>query len=457
MQGTELARICSSAQRKFNPEGIIKDLQEVAANHGMFTKRVQKAVPEKDEENEKREEKARDSGVEGFPFAKAYNAAAVSEQEERNYLIHPLVNEGDVVILSAMPKAGKTLLTMHLCAHMAAGIPIGVDKLMPLDEDGKVAKIPVVYFALEGQGAIRKRVLAWQKMMGEEFTEEDLQLYIVEMPVNLTSAETKAAIVDKLVETNIYLQNKGFRKLGLVVFDTLTKAMPGKNQNSVEDTSEVFEVVDVMRECNLNCAVLFVHHNDKQNHSPRGSSNIMAEPDTLLNVKKGNEVVIGGKKYVGTLDLSVYMARSVDDSQKYTFAMDSISIGVNRQGVEEFAPTLVWVEHSATIVTKDSLDIEEGLIGDESGFYKLLISTVRKHGGIMAISDALATINLSESTAIKRYFSRHCKGRSYTAATHGLTEIVTNNPLPKEFRGLVLTMDSDNIELRVDPEEAIQN
>jgi hypothetical protein len=117
------------------------------------------------------------------------------------------------------------------------------------------------------------------------------------------------------------------------VIDTLTKAMPGGDQNSVEDTSAVFDIIAKIREVGLRAPVIIIHHNTKGSSAPRGSGNIQAEPDTLLTVSK--------KEETGQLELKVLMARSIDDTQSYLFSIETEHLGVTEQGYEITAPVLI--------------------------------------------------------------------------------------------------------------------
>jgi RecA-family ATPase len=392
MNGNELGRICSSAYKKFNPKKGEYKLAEVLAEQMMSHKGDATGGFFTDITSDRAfgtEKKAQDTTVEtfaegDFPFSKSYSAAEVNDQENKQYLLFPLIMESDVMVLSAPPKAGKTLLSMTLCLHMAAGIPLSEDRLIPLDAKGNIAKIPVVYFALEGQGAIRKRIKAWLKYyngkFGSEFTQDDLQLYVVERGTNLADAAVRQDTVDKLAIANAQFKARGWGGIGMVVFDTLTKAMPGKDQNSVDDTSAVFEVTSMMREVNVEAAVLFVHHNNRGSNTPRGSSNIMAEPDTIMTGTRKEARVVNGVT-CDIVELSVMMARSIDDDQKYDFALKSVELGLNFQGIMETAPVVVLLKDREAEDTVSEDKIKAALGGHKQAFYEAVVDQVTRQQG----------------------------------------------------------------------------
>lgn len=365
-KGKELSRINESAYQKFNP-----NKGENALRHAY---RERYGTPETADTGAQETEE--DDG--DFPFARAFNAAEVDNLEQKPYILRPLMYESDVIVLAADPKAGKTLITMTLALHMAAGIPL-LDRLIPLKADGSVGKIPVLYFALEGQGAIRRRVKAWLLMQNAErekrgekdLTMNDLHLYIIESHWNLADSKVRQDMVDKLVRTNALFNKNGWGDVGLVVVDTLTKAMPGKDQNSVEDTSAVFDVASMMRGAGLSSALMFIHHSRRSDGGPRGSSNILAEPDTVLTVHKDKPVFVGSRE-VRPFSLNVHMARTIDDDQNYRFDAVGINIGKNSQGIEEIAPVAVLMEQTSSAQTVEEYTLASAMKDSEAAFLEFM-------------------------------------------------------------------------------------
>jgi hypothetical protein len=124
--------------------------------------------------------------------------------------------------------------------HIAAGL--NFDDTLTVTE-----RRPVLYFALESQTAIRKRLMAWKKYhdpMGDKYTDEmTFPFYTVEESINLLDEAARLNLVEQIKAADAWWLKKGEKHLGVIVIDTLTKAMPGGDQNSVEDTSAVFDVI----------------------------------------------------------------------------------------------------------------------------------------------------------------------------------------------------------------------
>ena len=124
-------------------------------------------------------------------------------------------------------------------------------------------------------------------------------------------------------------------ELGLIVIDTLTKAMPGGDQNSVEDTSALFEIIGFLRSHNVNATIVFIHHLSKQG-AVRGSTNIEAEVDVVLGVTKDKKTSI--------VYMDVWRARSMDEEIGYAFQFDSHYLGKTKQGHALHAPVVRLLE-----------------------------------------------------------------------------------------------------------------
>jgi len=339
----ELTRILSSGSSKFNAKvksdasGMSVSVDAAGSLFGVGASVFGVGVPSEVHVTEK--EKSADYGS-ALPYSNAYVATAAEEMEDKGFLLYPVIANQDVIVLSAAPKEGKTLVTLTLSLHIASGLGLGAD-VIPLNAQGEQAKSTVIYFAMESQGAIRKRIIGWVKSQQEKgllSEDEVIHLIVVETGFNLAKPESRQDFVDKLVEAEAYLVSVGWPSISLVVIDTLTKAMPGEKQNDVESTSNVFETTSMLREVGMETSILFVHHHNKEGSGPRGSSNIMAEPDTLLEVRKLPVISNGVVK--NAIRLSVIMARAVDVDFELYFAIDEYGLGENKQGIEVTVPLL---------------------------------------------------------------------------------------------------------------------
>ena len=326
----ELSRIVGSGHAKFNVAAKTDGLREAATD---TIKQMAAAMfPAVRMETSQLPVVLAESYGTNFPFAgrRGYFGHEQLDVLTEDFIMHPIYHANEVTLISADPKAGKTLVSQTLAMHIAAGL--NFDDNLTVTE-----RRPVLYFALESQTAIRKRLVAWKKFHdpeGKLYTDaKSFPFYTLEEGMNLLDENARANLVEQIKATDIWWQNEGEKKLGVIVIDTLTKAMPGGDQNSVEDTSAVFDILAKIRDAGVQAAVVIIHHNTKNGNQPRGSSNIQAEPDTLLTLAKNPET--------DQLELRILMARSIDDDKVFTFDVLTETLGVSNQGYTITAPVLI--------------------------------------------------------------------------------------------------------------------
>lgn len=330
-EGEELSRIVGSGNDKYNSSAKTEKVREVvnssmlegllASGAGLFNRDTldeqadftasQKALPQ--------------SGTLEWPFADdGYNSFDERSIFDQEFVAYPLFAERESVLIAAEPKAGKTAIALKLSMQVAYGEDMG--------NDFKVSKKrPVLYFTLEGARAVEMRIRAEhddRKNRGVAVPDRDM-LFVVDRPHNFGAPELRDANCAKIVLHNEMCKQEFGTELGLVVIDTLTKAMPGKDQNSVDDTSELFEMIGFLRSHGVKATIVFIHHLSKQGNV-RGSTNIEAEVDLVLGVKKDDKA--------GLVYLDIRRARSIDEEVSYAFKFESHYLGETKQGHKLHAP-----------------------------------------------------------------------------------------------------------------------
>lgn len=360
----ELTRIVASGHSKFNSGAKTSLLQEAAPT--WLKDMAANMFPAiRNESVSPPVIKAEDYG-DAFPFAgrRGYFGHQQLDVLTEEFIMHPIFHASEVTLISADPKAGKTLVSQTLAMHIAAG----------LDFDANLTvtdRRPVLYFALESQTAIRKRLMAWKKYhdpLGDKYVDETtFPFFAVEDSINLLEETARINLVEQIKAADAWWQKRGEKSMGVIVIDTLTKAMPGGDQNSVEDTSSVFDVIAKIKDAGIKAAVVIIHHNTKSGGQPRGSSNIQAEPDTLLTLAKNEDT--------DQLELKILMARSIDDDKSFLFDVVTEKLGISNQGYEITAPVLL----PSTSTVDEAGDAAVNALRLESK-YKPLYEAIALHG-----------------------------------------------------------------------------
>lgn len=319
----ELSRMVKSGHDKYNPtagqeqlsEAVDPKWQETANKLGFFS------FPSEGNQIEVKPTPKEYSDDE-WPFTEGYFAHEERHVTEQTFTMYPIFAENETVVLFAEPKVGKTAIALTTALHIAAGEDLGAFKI-GVDNETVKHKGPCIYYALEGRRAIELRIEAWKKVRRDKNipTPDELPLWVAEGHTIFLKQETREDEANKIAAANEYARKNWGSPLKAIYLDTLTKAMSGGDQNSVEDTSALFELVGLLRERGVTATIVFVHHKARQGNL-RGSSNIEAEPDVLLDVTKEGDLV----------SLRVARARSIEDGDAYMFRLHGVDLGVNSQG-----------------------------------------------------------------------------------------------------------------------------
>lgn len=408
-EGGEFSRMFSSANQKYNPTAFSEKLKEnvtddmmaglAAATAGFFSR-----GPAQNDEGAAHsgglEEELKKLGVEqgedelprvgDWPFQKdGYFSLDDREILDQRYVMYPLFAERETVLFAAEPKAGKTAISLKFAMNIASGTSIGSgENGLSITEPR-----PVLYFTLEGARAVELRLVAERKQMvqdGLALPDTD-RLFVVDRPHNFLEDAQQVKTCAKIVAHDLKCQEVFGTALGVVFIDTLTKAMPGGDQNSVEDTSKLFKLVDILRENGVTATIVFIHHLSKQGEV-RGSTNIEAEVDVVCSVEKA-------KQQQGVLRLVIRRARSIDESVSYGFRLKSFYLGETVQGHKVHAPVVEFIEGQDMTKT--------GEAAKEASEWATLCSNLIKTLGVgksdtMTVFEALVSMGLVERPKSRR-------------------------------------------------------
>lgn len=355
-QENELMRTVSTAHKKYNSQAASDEFNE-RVDQDVFEKMkkvADAAFKQRPHDGEKESVKTVEDWNGEWPFSEeGYFAHIDHDLLSQRFVLHPILCEDESILIAAEPKTGKTAIALTVGLHVAVGRDLG-PSLRVAEPRG------VLYFGLEGRRAIRLRIAAWRRRMGElgENVPDFIPLFVVERGKNLLQETARINLANAIAAAGVWMEAVHGIKLGLVVLDTLTKAMPGGDQNSVDDTSAVFDVVGRVRERGVTAAVAFIHHKARAGNI-RGSTNIEADPDVLTSIaKEGNRVV-----------WSLDRARSVEEGGSYHFVLHNYPLGTSQQGFPINAPFVEAVD----AVEPSNIDI----------------NTAKEIGKVMAIIIAL--------------------------------------------------------------------
>ena len=163
-----------------------------------------------------------------------------------------------------VPASYKSFDTVDQSAHVALGRPwLGHE----------VQQGRVFYVAGEGQAGIGRRLCAWELANGG--APEDSMFYLYPGTLDLRNPEWVKHVMQAMHRF----------EPDLVVLDTLARVMAGGDENSVKDVGQVLSVADRIRE-DIGAAVDVIHHARKDGTTYRGSTVLLGNADTVIQVSR---------------------------------------------------------------------------------------------------------------------------------------------------------------------------
>jgi len=167
-----------------------------------------------------------------------------------NYLIKGVVYRETNVLMIGDSGAGKTFLAVDMSLCVAAGLPW---------RGRKTKRGLVIYCAAEAGASIARRVEAW-RLNHQVF---DADFAVRTLPLNLLDQAGAAKLIDLCAQV---ARERG--PISMIVVDTVSRSMPGADENSAETMTEYVRVCDSLRAA-TGAAVVLVHHKGKD--SSRGA------------------------------------------------------------------------------------------------------------------------------------------------------------------------------------------
>ncbi|MDD5366462.1 MAG: helicase RepA family protein [Gallionellaceae bacterium] len=197
-----------------------------------------------------------------------YRASDLHGLPDVSWLIEGILPRHGVASLYGPSGDGKSFLALDMSASIGSGLPWF---------DFATRQGRVIYVALEGQVAFRRRVQAWARYRQLEFPESVIFQF---KPFALNKPEDPHSL-GGLINT--------CGGADLIVIDTLNKAAPGADENSSSDMSEILAGASALQAL-TEAMVLLVHHPGKDlSRGLRGHSSLHAALDAVIEVgRDGN-------------------------------------------------------------------------------------------------------------------------------------------------------------------------
>ena len=193
-----------------------------------------------------------------------------------SWLVHELIVDDGLSVLYGDPGAGKSFFAIDLGLRLAHG----------MDWHGREARpTGVLYIAGEGARGLGKRIKGWRHKHAMDGM--DAPFLLLPVAVELLDEKQRA----KLLRTiDAACERAGF-KIGLIVVDTVSRALAGADENGQEAMGAFVKACDAIRQ-HAGGAVLGVHHSGKdKDRGMRGSTVLLGACDAVFRLQKSESLV----------------------------------------------------------------------------------------------------------------------------------------------------------------------
>ena len=245
-------------------------------------------------------------------------ADAMQQNLQATYIVKALINSREMSIWYGQPGSGKSFWLLYIFYAIAQGA-------MVLGK--RVRQTKVLYLSLEATTGIAKRIKALVHDRGEC----DVFHYIAQS-VNFSAPGD----VDNLIEV---IEELG---VGVVVIDTMARALQGANENDGEDMGRFIAAVDKIKNV-TGCHVAIVHHAGKDDsRGMRGHSSLLGAADVVIEI-------IG---QVGARTATLKKNKEDVSGTAFGFDLNVVELGIDEDG--DIVTTCVATETDAAPITKSS-------------------------------------------------------------------------------------------------------
>lgn len=236
--------------------------------------RVKFALPEPEEVDVAAEEAEREDGDSVFTLL---DLDELESLPPPTWLIDEMIADHGLSIIYGDPGAGKSFIALDMALRIAFG----------MDWHGTPTKgAGVLYIAGEGARGLGKRVKGWRR----EHAMEGVEAPFLLLPVAVQLLEPKDRA--KLLRTiDAAVARAGF-PIGLVIVDTVSRALAGQDENGQESMS-MFVAACGEIQVHTGGAVIGVHHSGKdKERGMRGSTVLLGGCDASIKVTKNGEIAM---------------------------------------------------------------------------------------------------------------------------------------------------------------------
>lgn len=241
-----------------------------------------------------------DVEIEDADLFEVLSMADIKALPDVEWLIDDIIPSASLGFLYAAPGSYKTFLCYDLALSLAYGFSTWLDK--------KIAHPgSVLYIASEGSAGVKNRIIAWQKK--HEVTADSDRFRLIRKTMSFMDRTD----IDRLERTVAAIVEQ-YGPIGMVFVDTVSRVLPGADENLQKDMTVFVAACDRIRE-RFNATVIGVHHTNK-NGDMRGSTVFLGQGDFIFRINKHENS--------GSGELICEKQKDAEDGWKKQFTVEKI-------------------------------------------------------------------------------------------------------------------------------------
>jgi hypothetical protein len=195
----------------------------------------------------------------------------IKAMADPKWLVSGMIIENALGFIYGPPGCLKTFIGLDLALSIASGKDSWWGR--GIERNGAV-----IYISSEGQGDLKYRVMAWERHRGTNADASPFRL--IRQGINFMKAED----VGKLLATVQAVADETTKSISVVFVDTVSRVLPGANENLQEDMTLFVAACDAVRQ-RFGATVVGIHHTARAGNM-RGSTVIPGAGDFVLEVRR---------------------------------------------------------------------------------------------------------------------------------------------------------------------------
>lgn len=241
--------------------------------------------------------------------------ADMSTVSAKRWLVHHLLAVGELSAFYGEPGSGKSVLAEDIALHLAAGL---------VWFGREVRQSAVLYVALERAAVVARRALAFG--IEHDMVAERLPFRMVRGPLDFRDTNVAAAVVGSLTD----LARRYDCDAGLLIVDTVSRALCGGDENSPKDMGALIANLGRIQG-RVELHLLLTHHQPAEKERMRGHGALLGAVDTTVHVTKSATARLA----------EVVKSSDHEEGQRIAFSLKSVTIGQDEHGDPITAPVVV--------------------------------------------------------------------------------------------------------------------